>query len=241
MIERNTLSTKKAPEELSLTAFRYGMSPFPSKYAFYNDITDRTLTIAWLFFLIQYKEYNILVDTGNGDLSIHEGYGFHMNKFCDPIQLLASYGLTPDKITDVIITHSDFDHVGEINHFKNAAIYIHEDELEVCKDNIENSLNIVTFKKSLNLYDKFTIEYFGGHTKGSSIVTFHYGQDDYVLAGDECYVNESLEKQIPTGRFYDLTKSTEFIIKYNKPNHVVLLSHEPSIVLGEVDYKVLLP
>lgn len=241
MIELDTLSTKKAPEVLSLTAFKYGESPFPSKFAFHNDTADRILTIAWLFFLIQYKEYNILVDTGNGDLSIHEGYGFYMNKFSDPIELLASYGLTPDKITDVIITHSDFDHIGEINHFKNAAIYIHEDELEVCKDGIENSLNIVTFKKSLNLYDKFKIEYFGGHTKGSSIVTFQHGQTNYVLAGDECYVNENLEKQIPTGRFYDLTKSTEFIKKFNTPNYVVLLSHEPSIVPGEADYKVLLP
>lgn len=227
-------------EELSLVAFKFGETPFSTRNAFYNDTTDQILTIAWLFYLIRYKEHNILVDTGIGSRDAFSRYGFNLDKFCEPINLLRDYGLMPDEITDVIITHSDFDHIGDINYYKKANIYIHENEYEICRNSIENVHKVVTFSTFLKVYNKLNIEYIGGHTVGSSIVTFKYGQSDYVLAGDECYIDASLEKQIPTGRSYDIARSRGFIEKYNKPNYEVLFCHEPSVVKGDPGYKVIL-
>src|SRR5690606_33523367 len=79
---------------------------------------------------------NILVDTGIGD--------YHGDKFDDrfgvegdknPLleTLNKNFGLKPEDITDLIITHLHFDHVGGLGHnadqhksiFPNATLHIH--------------------------------------------------------------------------------------------------------------------
>lgn len=41
---------------------------------------------------------------------------------------LAKLGLSPEKVTRVFFTHTDFDHTGGLSAFPNAAVYICEDE-----------------------------------------------------------------------------------------------------------------
>lgn len=225
---------------VSLVAFKYAESPFPAENAFHGGTTGTSITIGWLFYLLRYGECNILVDTGSGEDPFRK-YGFELNAFREPVDLLGEYGLMPEDITDVIITHLDFDHVADIQYYKNADIYIHRDEMKERGERIEDKSKVHTFDTSMKLYDMFTIEHIGGHTIGSSIVTFPCGQRAYVLAGDECYVNESLEKGIPTGRSYDPAKSRAFIERYSRPEYVVWLCHEPSVVEGDTGYRVILP
>lgn len=240
MSELETMTGNEESEGISLVAFKYGESPFASKHAFYNDTLNTTLTIAWLFYLIRYKGRNILVDVGSGDLGLFSRYGFQLDKFTEPVGLLKEYGLLPQMITDVIITHADFDHIGDINYYRNVNIYIQEDELKVKRDCFENIAKVSTFSTSIKLFEKFTVENIGGHTIGSSIVTFKHGQREYVLGGDECYINANLEKKIPTGRTYNIAKSIGFVEKYSQPDYVVLLCHEPGIIKGDTGYKTIL-
>lgn len=225
---------------ISLIAFKYAETPFPAQTAFRGDTSGASITIGWLFYLLRYGEYNILIDTGM-DENLFRKYGFRLDAFREPVSLLRDYGLTPEDITDVIVTHLDFDHIGDIRYYRDADIYIQRDEMRERGERIEDKSKVHTFDTSLNLYDMFTIEHIGGHTIGSSIVTFPYGQSQYVLAGDECYVNESLERGIPTGRSYDAKKSRVFIETYSRPEYVVWLCHEPSVVEGDTGYRVILP
>ncbi len=41
---------------------------------------------------------------------------------------IARFGLKPEDITDVVLSHMHADHVGGIEHFTNAQIYVHHDE-----------------------------------------------------------------------------------------------------------------
>jgi glyoxylase-like metal-dependent hydrolase (beta-lactamase superfamily II) len=85
--------------------------------------------------LIQSSERNILVDTGMGQKwepkfkDMYKVSGSYLD------QNLAAAGLTPDDITDVILTHLHFDHAGGatklvdgklVPTFKNATYYIQE-------------------------------------------------------------------------------------------------------------------
>lgn len=90
--------------------------------------------------LIETKNRKILVDTGIGD--------YHPEKFCQQFNiktqdsplltiLKEQKNIEADQITDIIITHLHFDHVGGLGHedndgkmqtiFKNATIHVHKD------------------------------------------------------------------------------------------------------------------
>ena len=224
---------------ISLVAFKYGDSPLLARNVFYGSNSDQEIDISWLFFLINYKNHHVLVDVGNSDLGIFTKYGFRMRNFHKPISILKEYGLSPDEITDIFVTHADFDHIGDIAFYKNAVIYIQESELETCSSLIGRN-HIITFCSSMTALNYFQLICVGGHTKGSSIVAFQYGEFKYVLGGDACYVNANLEKQIPTGRTCDIEKSREFIRKYSAANAIVYFSHEPSIVQGNVQYRTII-
>ena len=228
-------------EPISLVAFKYAVTPFPAQTAFCGDSSGTYITVGWLFYLLQYRGHNILIDTGAGDPAPFRKYGFHLDAFREPVRLLGDYGLKPEDISDVIITHLDFDHIADIHHYTYADIYINSAEMQERGERIENKNKVHTFDTSMRLYDMFTIEHIGGHTVGSSIVTFPHGEREYVLAGDECYVNASLEKGIPTGNSFDPEKSRAFVEKYSRPEYMVWFCHEPSVVEGDTGYRVILP
>jgi glyoxylase-like metal-dependent hydrolase (beta-lactamase superfamily II) len=88
--------------------------------------------------LIQTENHNILVDTGIGD--------YHGKKFDDrfgiqgesnPLVevLKKDHGLNPEDITDLIVTHLHFDHVGGLGHaqsmlFPKALLHLHRKHWE---------------------------------------------------------------------------------------------------------------
>ena len=49
---------------------------------------------------------------------------------------LRKYGVIPYEITDVLITHSHNDHIGCLNYYQNADIYIQEYRKECYKKHI---------------------------------------------------------------------------------------------------------
>jgi glyoxylase-like metal-dependent hydrolase (beta-lactamase superfamily II) len=228
-------------DKISLVAFKYGESPLAAQNAFYGNNSDTQIDISWLFFLINYDHHHILVDVGNGNIDAFISYGFSMRNFSSPVSLLKEYGLSPDDITEIFVTHADFDHIGDIALYKNADVYIQENELKNCCNLITQNRKIITFQASIRALKKFQLLCVGGHTEGSSIIVFRHSGMKYVLAGDACYVNASLEQQIPTGRTCNVEQSREFIRQFNSQDFKVYFSHEPSIVPGNGTYKILLP
>ena len=48
--------------------------------------------------------------------------------FIDPVKILKDNNITPESITDIIITHAHFDHIENIHRFPNARIIISLEE-----------------------------------------------------------------------------------------------------------------
>lgn len=87
---------------------------------------------------LETKNKKILIDTGIGD--------YHPEKFNEQFDVkgpgnplataLATKNIKPDQITDIIITHLHFDHVGGLGGkdgeliFKNAKLHLHKDHYE---------------------------------------------------------------------------------------------------------------
>jgi len=149
--------------------------------------------------------------------------------------------INPDDILAVVLTHSDGDHIGALGAFKNAKIFLHEEEEQMV--NGETAKMIFKFKWKYQPYNlirsdeilninvfQVKVLHTPGHTPGSCCFIVN---DDYLLTGDNLLVkdgkyvhffnmvNMDTEKQIesiknlpePTQFEYILTGHTGIISK----------------------------
>lgn len=214
---------------MRILALKYGESTFGENYIFKGGSKDKRLPISFTTYLIQTEGRNILVDAGCDD-----GAGFEMSVFQKPVDILKDYGLSPNDITDVVITHSHHDHVAAIGYYENSIIHVQKDEYEAAKRYIPIDFNVHLFDEEYSLTEHVKIRKIGGHTLGSCIVL----ADNYVLCGDECYYEKCLTDKIRTGSSHNQDKSQKFIEEFSKDKYIPLLFHDPSVMTGRTGYVI---
>ena len=109
---------------------------------------------------------------------------------------------------------------------KNAVIYIQRDEYESGKGYFAEGMNIKLFDDEMQICPGVKAITLGGHSKGSCIVEITDNGRKSIIAGDECYLHECLDKRIPTGSSYCPDKSRQFIDTYGSGEYTVLLCHD---------------
>lgn len=132
------------------------------------------------FYVIENGDDYIAIDAGGGNKNIAK------NELC-------KLNIEPERITNVLLTHTDFDHISALGLFKNATIYISKQEVQMIDGSIPRMF--VIGKNKLN-YDYKVMEsneeiYFGkvkvkslltpGHTSGSMSFIL---DDKYLFVGD---------------------------------------------------------
>ena len=92
---------------------------------------DGVMDLPFSFILAKQGKRNLLVDTGFMQDDKCSGFArkFGIPTWISPLRLLAEMDLKADDITDIVITHAHFDHMGSIAEFPNAHIYIQKSEL----------------------------------------------------------------------------------------------------------------
>lgn len=215
---------------MKIVALKYGESVFGENYIFKNGRKDVLLPISFTIYLLQTENKNILVDVGCDD-----GAGFEMSLFKKPVNVLKEYGLFPNDITDVIITHSHHDHIEAIRYYENAIIHIQKYEYDTAKKYIPESFKVHLIDDEFSLEENINIRKIGGHSIGSCIVL----ADNYVLCGDECYYKKCLTDKICTGSFYNEEESEKFIIEFSKNKYIPLLFHDHEILQGKSGYSII--
>lgn len=93
----------------------------------HNAYLHNPVEVSINVYLIQYDDKNILVDTGAGQI-----FGDHAGNLT---KSLNQYGLTPEEITDILITHIHVDHIGGLVMdnkivYPNALVHVNEVEFE---------------------------------------------------------------------------------------------------------------
>lgn len=219
---------------MKLTAFQYGKTEISQRMAFQNGDMKTALSISLMFFLLEQGERKMLIDVGYDTMP-----GFLLYEFDKPVNLLRKYGVIPNEITDVLITHSHHDHIGCLHYYQNNDIYIQEGAVKNAKKYLSATAKLYTFKENINISDGIRMKHIGGHSVGSSIVLINTGSDTYVLCGDECYTKENLSENKPTGSSCCLEKSFSFIQEYRKECYKNILFHDPMLV-GKLGYKTII-
>ncbi|MBE6556577.1 MAG: MBL fold metallo-hydrolase [Ruminococcaceae bacterium] len=217
-----------------IVALKYGQTVLSHKHIYPNGDPERYDSISLTVYLIEQDGRRILVDAGCDTMP-----GFPLSHFVSPCEILARYGLTPQEITDVIITHAHHDHIDAIRHFTNATVYVQEKEYERGKQYLPEHARLHIFDQSCSVTDDVQVFCIGGHSAGSCIVCYTLGEHVYVICGDECYSPNNLLYKIPTGASKNREASKAFIEEYSKPCYIPLLCHDPRILPDTNGYVVL--
>ncbi|WP_312952633.1 MBL fold metallo-hydrolase [Superficieibacter sp.] len=159
-------------------------------------------------FLIEYPGHKILVDTGVGQL-FGPGLGGRL------VESLATQGIRPQDITDVLLTHAHSDHEGGLvkdgqRVFTNASVYVGKPDVDFFFNN-ENQKKtgydqqhfdfaqralgpylkagkLRTFSASAELLPGITGTVHPGHTPGSAFYTLQRAGERIVFIGDIIHV-----------------------------------------------------
>jgi len=178
-------------EKWKITSFHYGQSSFQNRFLLEGSTGTRK-DFSWLFYLLEKGSHKVLVDTGFADEKMIDAFGVDHHH---PIALLHDYGLNPEDITHLVITHEHFDHCELAGEFKKAQVLASPWVLD--QINLESRQTVVV-ESSLEFLPGLTMEVIGGHTPGSAVLWIEEDSPS-LLVGDEIYLLESWRENIISG------------------------------------------
>lgn len=245
-------------------AIRYAtIADFPVSSLVAGADRSRKMDIAMMVWLVRGNGHNILVDSGfYRDQFIKQ---WHPKDFVKPSEAIARLGLKPEDITDVVITHMHWDHADGMDLFPKARIWLQKDELEYYAGAAWQSRNThggidpddILAAVKLNTQGRVTLVngdaqeilpgvtcYLGGkHTYASQYLGINTAQGTVVLASDNMYLYENLEKHIAIAatldadsnlraqdRMKQLAASPQFIIPGHDPAVMTKFPHSDAWV-----------
>src|SRR5579872_5975570 len=216
--------TAQSKPQYQIYAIRYATLPdFSVAELVAGADPARKLDIAMMVWLVRGNGRNILVDSG----FYHDRFfkDWNVKEFVKPSEALKPLGVKPEDITDVVITHMHWDHADGMDLFPNAHIWIQKDELQYYageawqRQNTHGGIDpddVVTFVK-LNTSGRVGLVngdaqkilpgvtcYTGGrHTYASQYVGVNTKAGTVILASDNMYMNENLERHVPIAATLD--------------------------------------
>lgn len=217
-------SGQSANPAYEVYAIRYAELPdFPVASLVKGADPSRKLDIAMAVWLVKGNGRNILVDSGFYRDQFFKQW--KVKDFMKPSDAVALAGVKPEEITDVIITHMHWDHADGMDLFPKAKIWIQKDEytyytgeawqqrnthggidrddvLAIVKLNMEGRVGLVNGDAQEIIPG--VICYTGGkHTWQSQFVSVETKDGKVVLASDNMYLYENMDKHVPIAATLD--------------------------------------
>jgi glyoxylase-like metal-dependent hydrolase (beta-lactamase superfamily II) len=240
------------PPVYRVYAIRYATVPkFPVRYLVTGADTTRTIDIAMMCWLL---------DAGPGRHVLVDA-GFYRSKFLEdwkpagfskPSDAVARTGVTADSITDVIISHVHWDHLDGADLFPNARIWIQREEYahHVGADGLPLAQAIDTLDAAMlfqmntagrvklvpgdaqEILPGITVYTGGKHTFASQYVGVRTAKGIVVVASDNCYLYENLERHRPIAQTLDSTSNLaaqERMKKLASSPRLIVPGHDPAV------------
>ena len=171
------------------------------------------------FVLARRGDRVVLIDTG----FMREGSGadfaekFGIPYWISPVAMLGHLGVAAEAVTDIVLSHAHFDHMGSIGQFPNATIHIQKQELlswiellalpprfgvltaiinpddmrRAFDASIEHRLHLVDGDRD-NLLPGLHARLGAGHTLGQQFVILETARGRIVVAGDCIYTQANI-------------------------------------------------
>jgi glyoxylase-like metal-dependent hydrolase (beta-lactamase superfamily II) len=182
----------------------------------------RKIDIAMMVWLVRGGGRNVLVDAGFYRPQFFERW--KVADFVRPDRAVERAGVRADEITDVVLTHSHWDHADGTDLFPKAQIWIQKDEYRyymgeawqqggqhggiepddlavLLRANTAGRLHLVDGDQEI--LPGIRVYTGGRHTWASQYVGVVSGSGPVILASDNLYLYENLEKRVPIAQTFD--------------------------------------
>jgi len=213
----------------------------------------RKLDIAMMIWLVRGNGHNILVDSG----FYHDRFfkDWHVNDFIKPSDALKPLGVKPEEITDIIISHMHWDHSDGMDLFPNARVWIQKDELQyyageawqtkqahdgIDADDVLTLVKLDTLGRvglvngdAQEILPGITCYTGGRHTYASQYVGVSTKAGIVILASDNMYLYENLEKHVPIAATLDAASNlrAQDRMKQLAANpSLIIPGHDPAVM-----------
>jgi glyoxylase-like metal-dependent hydrolase (beta-lactamase superfamily II) len=183
---------------------------------------DEKIDTIYAVWLIRGGGHNILFDSG-----FHRERWFKewtIRDYLRPDEAVKLVGVQPEQVTDIVISHAHWDHMGGIDLFPKAVIWIQKEEFryytgeawqpggdhggidpedvqELVKLNTEGRVRLVN-GDNVELFPGIRA-YTGGHHTYASQYLFVDGAPPFVLASDNSYLYRNLQTRMASATFTD--------------------------------------
>ena len=238
--------------EYSIRAIRYATAPdFPLSEMVIGGPKDQKIDVAMVIWLIRGGGHTILFDSGyHRDTFLKD---FAMKDYLRPDEAVKTAGVQPDAVTDIVISHAHWDHLGGIDLFPKAIVWIQKEEYRYYTtdawqaggnhDGIDpgdiKELSQLNTEGRVRLVDGDNVEIFPGiraytgsrHTYASQYLRVD-GNPPFVLASDNCYLYLNLSTHLASATFSDadhpanIAQQARMISLAGSPDRVVP-GHDP--------------
>lgn len=237
----------------TVEAIRYATIPdFPVNGLVAGADPARKMDIAMVVWLIRGNGRNILLDSGfYRDQFFKE---WTVREFQKPSEAVAAAGVKPEDITDVIISHMHWDHADGADLFPKARIWLQRDEYTYYTGEAWHAKNThggidpddVRSYVDMNLAGRVSfvpgdnqeiipgiICYTGGkHTYASQYVSANTPQGTVVLASDNLYLYENLDKHVPIAATLDAAsnlRAQDRMRTLASSPRLIIPGHDPAV------------
>jgi glyoxylase-like metal-dependent hydrolase (beta-lactamase superfamily II) len=252
-----TAAPSAAKPVYEVYAIRYASIPdFPVNSLVTGADSERKLSIAMTVWLIRGNGRNILVDSGFYRPQFFKNW--KVDAFLKPSDAVAQSGITPaltaEDITDVVITHMHWDHADGMDLFPHARIWLQKDEytyytgeawqkprthggiepddvLAVVKLNLAGRVGLVN-GDSQEIIPGITCYTGGKHTFQSQFVGVNTKAGTVVLASDNMYLYENLEKHAPIAQTLDAAsnlRAQDRMKQLAASPRLIVPGHDPAV------------
>lgn len=252
VIPGNSGKASATPEKpvYDVYAISYGIIPdFPVAELVAGADPSRKMNIQMMIWLLKGPGgRNILVDSGFYRAKFFQHW--KIKDYVKPSEAISKVGLKPEEITDLIITHVHWDHADGVDLFPKAHVWIQKDEFNHYSDpaNQVNGvdpedmavLSRLDQEKRLTLVDGdaqslipgLTFYTGGRHTYASQYVSVLARAGTVVIASDNVYLYENLEKHVPIAATFDATsnlKAQDRMRTLASQDRLIIPGHDPLV------------
>ena len=240
--------------QYEIYAIRYATIPgYPLSGLIAGADRTQKLDMAMMVWLVRGNGHNILVDSGfYRDQFLRQ---WRPTDFVKPSEAIARLNLKPEEITDVVITHMHWDHADGVDLFPKARVWIQKDELEyyagsawqsrrthggidpedvlaIVRLNTEGRVTLVN-GDAQEIFPGITCYLGGKHTYASQFLGVNTAQGIVVLASDNMYLYENLEKHLPIAQTLDAAsnlKAQDRMKQLAADPRLIIPGHDPAVM-----------
>ena len=233
-------------------AIRYAVLPhYPVAGLVAGADTTRYIDVPLLIWLSRGQGRVVLVDAGCYREKFVERW--RLRDYVKPSLAIAPLGIKPEEVTDIIVSHPHWDHVDGVDLFPKARVWMQREEWQYYSDSSRakgapgvDSVDLVMLKEiersgrlrlapgdAQEIIPGITVYTGGRHTWQSQYAAVRSGGATVVLASDNLYLYENLDRGRPIAATFDSVsnlRAHQRMVSLASERKYVIPGHDPEIL-----------